>query len=534
MFRDRRLLAADADDRRAHPAARRPSEAGASGDRSARIDRRRFLRLALGTGSAIAVAGLRPWRALVEVTDRPLAPVSVPCSSIARAPGIVGGVPASARGGRTPCRRSSTRDRRRPSPDADASGGRRAARAGRGPGAPRLRRGAHRQLRGWIVSRTEARLCALAAVTGPGAGGRSCVRPAGADGPSTRQSRPSRCSGGARLGSTATECRTGACPRGPRRAGPATGRAPPAPERARGRARGARGGRVRSPPRSGAGPWFSRSATTPPAAPCGIEAGPAREPAAAGSLAGRPARARGRPAGRPTAPASRASPPRFPDGFCLPVCSIYMGLYQAAAQRRRSPVPGLGLRRPARPRSRWLAGLWHRLRGRLVLFDRYTYDARLPPAGPISPHAGFGAGSSRTPARGPIWCSSSTPRRSCCTARRRARPGAAGAPPGGPARPARIDPPRRWWSTPDRPGGRRPRGDRRDLAAYAQLALTAGARRGSVVEDRERAMNVLLHPPGGAGRSANVRMSRPTLASQYASASASRVAGSAGVPVAAQ
>ena len=71
--------------------------------------------------------------------------------------------------------------------------------------------------------------------------------------------------------------------------------------------------------------------------------------------------------------------------FCLPVCSIYMGLYQEGSQRRRSPVPGLGLLAAVlRQQRRWFCGLRHRLEGRLVLFDRYTYDELLPAPRPLS------------------------------------------------------------------------------------------------------------------------------------------------------
>lgn len=59
---------------------------------------------------------------------------------------------------------------------------------------------------------------------------------------------------------------------------------------------------------------------------------------------------------------------------------VYMGLYQNVATRpARMGVPGLGLASAlATQWARWLRGAYHRRRGRLVLFDRYSYDALLP------------------------------------------------------------------------------------------------------------------------------------------------------------
>ena len=72
----------------------------------------------------------------------------------------------------------------------------------------------------------------------------------------------------------------------------------------------------------------------------------------------------------------------------LPVRVIYMGLYQGAPrERRRSRLrpPGLGLAVTlVRQQARWVAGAYHRRRGRLVLFDRYTFDALLAPDRPLS------------------------------------------------------------------------------------------------------------------------------------------------------
>jgi hypothetical protein len=65
------------------------------------------------------------------------------------------------------------------------------------------------------------------------------------------------------------------------------------------------------------------------------------------------------------------------------VCSVrgvYMGLYQEGARRRPSRVPGIGLARLlCRQWRRYLGARLHQASGRLVLFDRYTYDALLPP-----------------------------------------------------------------------------------------------------------------------------------------------------------
>ena len=73
--------------------------------------------------------------------------------------------------------------------------------------------------------------------------------------------------------------------------------------------------------------------------------------------------------------------------FPPPVHSIYMGLYQGEEGRpqQRPKVPGVALARNiARQQLRWLEGLRHRLRGALVVFDRYTYDSLLPTGRPIS------------------------------------------------------------------------------------------------------------------------------------------------------
>jgi hypothetical protein len=65
--------------------------------------------------------------------------------------------------------------------------------------------------------------------------------------------------------------------------------------------------------------------------------------------------------------------------FYFPVRSINMGLYQVPRPRGTRHLPGLGLARQlARQWVGWLQGAYHQRRGRLVLFDRYAYDALLP------------------------------------------------------------------------------------------------------------------------------------------------------------
>jgi hypothetical protein len=65
--------------------------------------------------------------------------------------------------------------------------------------------------------------------------------------------------------------------------------------------------------------------------------------------------------------------------FYFPVRSIRMGLYQAGRARRSPRVRGLGLAGELCGQwARWAKGAYHERRGRLVLFDRYTYDALLP------------------------------------------------------------------------------------------------------------------------------------------------------------
>jgi hypothetical protein len=70
--------------------------------------------------------------------------------------------------------------------------------------------------------------------------------------------------------------------------------------------------------------------------------------------------------------------------FVFPVRQVYMGLpHGPRAARRR--VPGAGLARlMLRQWSRYLQGRFHRGRGRLVVFDRYTYDALMPATRPLN------------------------------------------------------------------------------------------------------------------------------------------------------
>jgi hypothetical protein len=65
--------------------------------------------------------------------------------------------------------------------------------------------------------------------------------------------------------------------------------------------------------------------------------------------------------------------------FYFPVRSINMGLYQVPRPRGSRHVPGIGLAVQLSTQwTGWLRGAYHQRRGRLVLFDRYAYDALLP------------------------------------------------------------------------------------------------------------------------------------------------------------
>lgn len=67
--------------------------------------------------------------------------------------------------------------------------------------------------------------------------------------------------------------------------------------------------------------------------------------------------------------------------FQMPGVVVYMGLWQGESGRMPF-LPGLDLAiRVGRAWRAYLVGRYHQLRGRLVIFDRYTYDARLGLAG---------------------------------------------------------------------------------------------------------------------------------------------------------
>ncbi len=67
------------------------------------------------------------------------------------------------------------------------------------------------------------------------------------------------------------------------------------------------------------------------------------------------------------------------DSFCFPVRSVYMGLWQQTTTHTRVlGIPGSHLaRRMLTIWSFYLLARGHQALGRLVIFDRYTYDARL-------------------------------------------------------------------------------------------------------------------------------------------------------------
>jgi thymidylate kinase/O-antigen/teichoic acid export membrane protein len=70
--------------------------------------------------------------------------------------------------------------------------------------------------------------------------------------------------------------------------------------------------------------------------------------------------------------------------FGLPVRRIYMGMWSRSQRGLLDRIPGLTIL--ARPLHAWRKALvaeYHRAQGRLVIFDRYTYDALIPPRGPL-------------------------------------------------------------------------------------------------------------------------------------------------------
>jgi len=69
-------------------------------------------------------------------------------------------------------------------------------------------------------------------------------------------------------------------------------------------------------------------------------------------------------------------------GFYFPVRQVYMGLWASSD----APTTAIGnalriLLRPLVVWRRYLRAVWHQSHGRLVVFDRYVYDALLPPRG---------------------------------------------------------------------------------------------------------------------------------------------------------
>jgi thymidylate kinase len=67
------------------------------------------------------------------------------------------------------------------------------------------------------------------------------------------------------------------------------------------------------------------------------------------------------------------------DTFFFPTRLVYMGLYQNQTASASSRLPGLGLvTRLTTQWRRYGTALYHRGRGRLVIFDRYTYDHMAP------------------------------------------------------------------------------------------------------------------------------------------------------------
>lgn len=66
--------------------------------------------------------------------------------------------------------------------------------------------------------------------------------------------------------------------------------------------------------------------------------------------------------------------------FYFPVKSVYMGLYQKGARKAGRRALGFGLAGQMITQWwRYLTARYYQTRGRLVIFDRYTFDALLPP-----------------------------------------------------------------------------------------------------------------------------------------------------------
>ncbi|MER7274509.1 hypothetical protein ABT369_08640 [Dactylosporangium sp. NPDC000244] len=70
--------------------------------------------------------------------------------------------------------------------------------------------------------------------------------------------------------------------------------------------------------------------------------------------------------------------------FYFPVRRVYMGLWPSNEAPVGVAAHGLRiLQRPFTVWRRYLTALRHRMLGRVVVFDRYVYDALLPPRGPL-------------------------------------------------------------------------------------------------------------------------------------------------------
>lgn len=75
--------------------------------------------------------------------------------------------------------------------------------------------------------------------------------------------------------------------------------------------------------------------------------------------------------------------------YYFPTRSVYMGLWQRNGKaEKEAAIPGWSLAgRLLKIWRHYAAGRYHRWRGRLVIFDRYTYDALLPSGGKRTPLA---------------------------------------------------------------------------------------------------------------------------------------------------
>lgn len=77
------------------------------------------------------------------------------------------------------------------------------------------------------------------------------------------------------------------------------------------------------------------------------------------------------------------------ESFQVPVRSLYMGLYKRTSESQpQRRAPGLSfVSRLVRQWGRYLVACYHQAHGRFVLFDRYSYDAMLPPRSPLAWHS---------------------------------------------------------------------------------------------------------------------------------------------------